>query len=48
MLFKPKVLAALQAKRERFIDTESNFQNDINLLKGSLEQFSSLSLKGVE
>ena len=48
MLFKPKVLAALQAKRERFIDTEVNFQNDINLLKGSLEQFSNLSLKGVE
>jgi len=48
MLFTTKLLAALQAKRERFISTESNFQNDINLLKGSLEQFSSLSLKGVE
>ena len=48
MLFTPKVLAALQAKRERFISTESNFQNDLNLLKGSLEQFSDLSLKGAE
>jgi len=48
MLFTPKVLAALQAKRERFIDSKNNFQNDLNLLIGSLEQFSKLSLKEAE
>ncbi|MFC2055681.1 DNA double-strand break repair nuclease NurA [Chloroflexota bacterium] len=48
MLFTPKVLAALKAKQEHFIASESNFQNDLNLLKGSLEQFSSLSLETAE